>query len=466
MHVTTLISALYGEARGYRRLRIRREVARHERLSREALARMARELFARRVREAAARWPGWAEHVRRRGAGIPARGPIDPADIPVWTRHDQRRFFETQPAPPESAYVHQTSGSTSLPVRFHVSRESYEWRTAIMDRAYGWAGAEEGRRAVHVWAAGSGALSVAARVKRTVHRVLQRRVVFDAFRGMGEAELRACCRLIDRFRPEALVGYTGILVDLARFVRDHPGALHHRPRALVSAAEGLQPGQRELLEAHLVDEVFLSYGSREFMNLGMECEHHAGYHLASDNVLVEVVDASDRPVEPGCAGRIVVTDLRNTATPFIRYEIGDIGVLEDPEAPCACGRPFPRLRSVDGRMQDMVETPDGRRVTALYVTYAMRQFDAIEGWQVVQHDPAHITVRLLSREPLESIPVSAVETLLRERLGPAMRIAFERADALVRRPTGKVALVASRAEFDRLRAMSPGAGQITGSGAP
>ncbi len=452
MHPTTFISAVYGELRGYRRLRIRRRVRAHERLPAAELARMNRELFTRRVRAAVARWPEYAEHLRRRGAEVPESGPVDPASIPVWTRHDQRRFFESQPAPPESAYVHQTSGSTSLPVRFHVSRESYEWRTAIMDRSYGWAGAEEGRRAVHVWAAEHGPASLATRVKRAVHRALQRRVVFDAFRGLGEDEMRACCALVDRFRPEALVGYTGILVDLARFVRDHPGVLRHRPRTMVSAAEGLQPGQRELLEEYLVREVFLSYGSREFMNIGMECEHHDGYHLVTDNLLVEVVDEDDRPVEPGRAGRIVITDLRNTASPLIRYEIGDIGVMEDPDAPCACGRPFPRLRSVEGRMQDMIETPEGRRVTALYVTYTMRQFDAVEGWQVVQHDAGRITVRVLARVPLDEVPVSAVEAMLRERLGPTMRIEFERVDSLVRRPTGKVALVMSQAEFERFSA--------------
>jgi len=340
--------------------------------------------------------------------------------------------------------VHQTSGSTSLPVRFHVTRESYEWRTAVMDRSYSWAGAEEGRRSIHIWAAPSAAASRSEHVKRAVHRMLQRRVYFDAFRAFGDDEFRACCRLIDAFRPETVVGYTGLVVDLARFVRDHPGALHHRPHAMVSAAEGLEAGQRDLLRTVLFDDVFLSYGSREFMNIGMECAHHTGYHLVSDNLYVEVVDDDGVPVEPGRTGRVVITDLHNDAAPFIRYEIGDLATMAPSDERCPCGRPFPLLRSVDGRRQDMVVRADGSRVTALYVTFAMRQFDWVEGWQVLQHAPGKITVRLLASSEPTPGQTAPLESLLREHIGADAYIRFERVRSLERRATGKVALVIDR----------------------
>src|SRR6185312_8897718 len=104
-------------------------------------------------------------------------------------------------------------------------------------------------------------------------------------------------------------------------------ALHWKARTLVSTAETLQCGQRELLESQLAHEVFDSYGSREFMNIATECSHHAGYHMASDNLRVEVVDRNGKPVDAGVEGRIVVTDLHNAASPFIRYEVGDNGVM-------------------------------------------------------------------------------------------------------------------------------------------
>jgi len=52
-----------------------------------------------------------------------------------------------------------------VPLRFYVTRESYEWRTAVSDRGYGWAGAEEGRRSFYVWGTPIRAPSPAQRLK-------------------------------------------------------------------------------------------------------------------------------------------------------------------------------------------------------------------------------------------------------------------------------------------------------------
>jgi hypothetical protein len=97
----------------------------------------------------------------------------------------------------------------------------------------------------------------------------------------------------------------------------------------------------------------------------------------------------------------------------------------------------------------MVVTPDGRRITALYVTYVMRQFDDwIDGYQVVQDARDHVTVRLLAREELTPERLAPVTELMRSKLGADMQIDYERADVLQRRPSGKIDLVISSLEND------------------
>lgn len=447
MHVAAVASSFYGEVRGYHRWSIRRRVETNQRLSRDELARLNESEFLRHVHRSIARFPFYAERVKAHRGSLPKPGEaVRPAELPVWTRHDQRAFFAQQDHPGDSMFAHQTSGSTSLPIRFHITRESWEWRNAIVDRAYAFAQAEEGRKSLYVWAAEQKKPSLKQRVKHGVHMALQRRAVFDAFQQFGDAEREACIRLINTFRPHAIVGYTGQLVDVARYARDHGGLLTWRAKTLVNAAEGLQAGQRELLQQYLVDQVFLSYGCREFMSIGMECDRHAGYHLNTDNLLVEVVDEDGRPAAPGTEGRIVVTDFHNAATPFIRYEIGDIGVMAPAEPACACGRPFPLLASVDGRLQDVVHTPSGP-ISGLYITYTMRQFDDwIEGYQVVQDAKDRVRVRLLTKTDFTPERLAPVEALLKKKLGDSMTIEFERATELTRRRSGKVALVISSIE--------------------
>lgn len=444
MRLSTLISCLYGEMRGYRRWSVRRQVAANERQTREAVAKRSRELFGRRVYESVARFPLYAETVKKHRGALPKEGePIDPNQVPIWTRRDQREFFKQQERPADSAYVHQTSGSTGTPIYFHVTREAYEWHTAVSDRGYSWAGAEEGIKSLYLWAAEQVPPPLSARIKRAVHSALQRRTYFDVYRQVGEKEMEQCCRAINKTRPSAIVGYSSMLVTLARFAREHPGLLKWKARTLINAAEGLQPGQRELFEAFLADEVYLAYGSREFMMIGMECAKHRGYHVAADSLMVEVVDGEGQPVEPGAQGRIVITDFFNAATPFIRYEIGDWGTMAPAGEECPCGLPFPLLTSVDGRLQDVIYTAEGTKITGLYVTFTMRQFDWIEGYQVVQDTKGKILVRLLTTAELTPEKTARVTDLLRKRLGQSMQVTYERVDELTRRDGGKVHLVMS-----------------------
>jgi len=77
----------------------------------------------------------------------------------------------------------------------------------------------------------------------------------------------------------------------------------------------------------------------------------------------------------------------------------------------------------------------------------MRQFDDwIEGYQVVQDSKDRIKVRLLTKTDFTPERLAPVEALLQKKLGPGMHIEFERASELVRRRSGKVALVISSIE--------------------
>jgi phenylacetate-CoA ligase len=276
------------------------------------------------------------------------------------------------------------------------------------------------------------------RVKRAVHVALQRRTYFDVSHEFTDVDRAACCRMINRLMPHAIVGYTGMLVDLARYAREEQ-SLTWKAFTLISTAEVLQCGQRELLQAQLAHEVFDSYGSREFMNIGTECPSHSGYHLQADNLWVEVVDEAGYPVPPGTEGRVVITDFHNAASPFVRYEVGDRGVMAPPAEFCGCGRPFPLLRRVEGRNQDMIYTRRGR-ISALSIEDVLEKYEWVEGYQMVQPSRERLIVRVLTRTELTPERVAPVKASLRERLGDTI-IEFERVGELSRRANGKVDLV-------------------------
>jgi phenylacetate-CoA ligase len=131
---------------------------------------------------------------------------------------------------------------------------------------------------------------------------------------------------------------------------------------------------------------------------------------------------------------VVVTDFHNAAAPIIRYEVGDIGSMW-PDEPCACGRPFPRIARIDGRLQDVIQTPRGP-MNQIWFGLVIRDFTWIAGWQLVQNQRDRVLFRLITTQELTPELLAPFLTRLRTGLGD-MNIDFERADELTRRPNGK-----------------------------
>jgi phenylacetate-CoA ligase len=84
-----------------------------------------------------------------------------------------------------------------------------------------------------------------------------------------------------------------------------------------------------------------------------ECRHRTGMHLWQDVVYTQVCDPTTfQPVPYGEEGTPVYTHLERTSQPMIRLVSGDLTRWTD--APCLCGRTYPRLPDgLYGRIDDM-----------------------------------------------------------------------------------------------------------------
>jgi phenylacetate-CoA ligase len=153
--------------------------------------------------------------------------------------------------------------------------------------------------------------------------------------------------------------------------------------------DGLRERCRDALGARLVD----SYSSQELGAIALECPVSGLYHVHAESVLVEVLDSHGMPVPAGAAGRVVVTDLHNFATPLIRYELGD---LAEPGPPCPCGRGLPTLERILGRTRNMVVLPSGERHWPLVGFAHYREIADILQYQLVQHSLEDIEMRLVT----------------------------------------------------------------------
>src|SRR5690606_23979101 len=118
---------------------------------------------------------------------------------------------------------------------------------------------------------------------------------------------------------------------------------------------------RERIEKTFGIKLHDFYGSRETDNIAGECKEGL-LHILSFRNFVEVLDENNQPVAEGKEGRILVTALHNYSMPFIRFEIGDLGIF-GPKV-CNCGSILPTLSKVTGRITDHFYLKNGSSIPA------------------------------------------------------------------------------------------------------
>lgn len=124
------------------------------------------------------------------------------------------------------------------------------------------------------------------------------------------------------------------------------------------AALGAEPYTEELrlkLQDLYGFKAFNSYGLSEMNGPGVafECPYQNGLHVWEDSYLVEIINPETlQPVADGEVGELVLTTLRRTAMPIIRYRTRDL--TRKITADCPCGRKHVRLSRFVGRSDDML----------------------------------------------------------------------------------------------------------------
>ncbi|MEO8845657.1 MAG: hypothetical protein ABI591_04475 [Kofleriaceae bacterium] len=395
------------------------QLERTERASIDELAAMRAGLLRRLVRHAYSHTVHYRAVLDRAGIGPGDIQSLDDlAHLPVLERARAQLTVDERTASwPVVAVRKTTSGSTGQPLEIRFSAESRHWRDATRWRGYGWAGYRMGDKAMHLWGVGAVAPSKLQRFKLELDRKLRRDVYADCM-VRSDANLQNMVSTLRRERPDVLAGYAQALADLARFViRNDLRDWDTIP--VIYGAERLWQHDRDDLARAFGPAVFETYGCREFMLMGSECEVHDGLHESVENLVVEIlvreVNGSMRVARPGEKGEVAVTDLHNLACPFIRYLTGDLAVARA-YVPCPCGRTLPRFGPIEGRVTETMRDANGNPVEGiLFNILFLSVSEHTKQFQAVQCADGHVVLRLVPRIA-GTLPESS-ERLIREFCG-------------------------------------------------
>ena len=350
-------------------------------------------------------------------------------------RQDARAFVADDRDPKRMFCVH-TSGTTGKPLDVFQSRDSVRtWYALFEARCRRWHGVSRRDR----WATIGGQL---------VTPVSQRKPPFwvwnSAMNQLYMSSYHLAPDLIPhyfdalvRYRVRCLEVYPSSLYALAeealRIGRDDLDM-----SIAITNAEPVFDYQREAISRAFGCPVRETYGMAETVSSASECE--AGrLHVWPEVGTIEVVDASGHATDTE-SGDIVCTGLLNADMPLIRYRIGDRGRLSVDATDCECGRALPALASIDGRMDDVLYTADGRRIGRLDPVF--KTGIPIREAQIVQESLTTVRVVYVPAPGYTDATGQTIAARLRDRMGD-IDVVLEERDALPRTTNGKFRAVIS-----------------------
>lgn len=238
-----------------------------------------------------------------------------------------------------------------------------------------------------------------------------RQILLDA-RAMDDGSMRSFAELWQRVRPALLTGYVDGLHEFAQFIT-RAGIDLAPPIAIASTASVLTPSKRAFIESRLAAPVYDCYRSAEVPWIAAQCAKRDGLHVFGDVRIVEVVDQAGTAAAAGVEGDVLVTDLLNPAFPIIRYRIGDRSAIRSGQ--CACGMTLPRIEPIQGRIVDVLRTPDGIMVTGGLSTLFNDRPTAVTQFQLHQHADYAVTLRYVPGDSAQVAAAAAEEVAGRVR---------------------------------------------------
>jgi phenylacetate-CoA ligase len=252
-------------------------------------------------------------------------------------------------------------------------------------------------------------------------------------------------KLIQKLNIDVVVGSPHQLQLLAQDVFSKSNL--KPPRLFVSIAERLDTHQRRIIKASTGSTIIDVYCGSEFSTIiAFECQKCNRLHTNSDFILVEILDAYNKPVSPGCLGEVVITDLCNFVAPLIRYRTGDLAIAADATV-CDCKRALPvQFKKIEGRITDQLILEGGNKVSALPLLDELRAI-LHTNFTLIQEDVNLFSLQLheSSKEDFKFKHIDIQELLIRY-LHPnaSIKVDFDHLSNRISETSGKLRSFVSR----------------------
>jgi phenylacetate-CoA ligase len=236
-------------------------------------------------------------------------------------------------------------------------------------------------------------------------------------------------------------GYASSLFVFAKIAKEN-NITDIKFESVVSWGDKLFPHFRQLIENQFNTRVHDTYACTEGAMIAGQCKQGA-YHLMTPQTYVEIVDDDGNPVPYGTLGKVLVTRLDNFAMPLIRYYLGDLAELEDPDKTCSCGMHYPQLKRVIGRDTDIIKTASGKFMVVHAFTGIFEHIPEIKQFRVIQHNLDEIIIEYIQDLGFTQKTLEMITDKIQNYLNEKFPIIYKEVDFIPPTASGKPQLIQS-----------------------
>ena len=336
----------------------------------------------------------------------------------------------------KTVYLNKTSGSSGTPFVFAKDKYSHAltWASNIM--RFGWFGIDFN----HSYQARFYGIPMdfIGYQKERFKDFLSGRFRFPVF-DLSDAILEKFLKKFRAKKFDYINGYTSSIVLFSKYLENKNIVLKDicpTLKACFVTSEMLFESDKKLLEKQFGIPIINEYGASELDLIAFE-NPKGEWQVNAETLFVEILDENNNPVPHGTEGKIVITSLFNKANPFIRFEIGDIGILDEKSTPQK-----PILKKLIGRTNDVAVLPSGKKspgLTFYYVTKSIIEDDGnVKEFIIKQTKLNTFEIEYVSENELVSEQIEKIKEAIDLYLEPNLIFTFTRKTVLERTNRGKL----------------------------
>jgi phenylacetate-CoA ligase len=314
-----------------------------------------------------------------------------------------------------------TSGTTGTPLNIFLTKDELRKSYAFYNRFRNWMGVRLGQRRATF---GGRTIVDAGEEKPPYWRYdLSEKNLYLSSYHISDKTIPLYLDAINRWKPVHFVSYPSSIYQIAHYVLEKKRTIH-APKAVTTSSETLYSHQRDAITRAFNTKVYDWYGNTEMTVFASQCSLGT-YHVNSEYSIIEIDDSDEA----------ISSCLFKFAMPLIRYQTGDSVKMEPHGFTCKCGRNFPAIKEISGRIDDYIVTPDGKKIGRL--DPVLKGVTGICEMQIIQKDAFHVELKVVKSPSFTSSSEKLLMKNLTDRIGYRMNLHFKYVNSIPKLKSGK-----------------------------